>query len=103
MAFTADEDDEELFQLPVGKLIAEHLQMLLEYIIAMEPGSVRALNSDGLIPVQYASELNFPASVLYVLLRPYPSMLVHPSNPEVTRESSVNRSEQRKPRKLQRI
>ena len=100
------EGDDDKFQLPVGKLITEHLQSLLEYIIAMEPGSVRALNSDGLIPVQYASELNFPASVLYVLLRPYPNMLVHtslPSNPEVKRESSANRSKQRKPRKLQRI
>ena len=88
-AAAADDDSsiiyEEEFQLPVGKLKTEHLQKLLEYIIAMEPGSVRALNSDGLLPVQYASELGFPASVLYFLLRPYPDMLVHaflPSHPQ---------------------
>jgi len=103
-----DGNDEELYQLPVGKLCTESLQSLLGYIIALEPGSLRSLDSDGcLLPLQVACRLNFPASVLYNLLRPYPGMLVHnfslPSNPEVKRESSANRSEQRKPRKLQRI
>ena len=75
-----DGNDEE-YQLPVGKLNTEHLQSLLEYIIAAEPGSVCALGSDGLLPLHVASQLNFPASVLYVLLRPYPDMLFHPSLP----------------------
>ena len=75
-----DGNDEE-FQLPVGKLNTEHLQSLLEYIIAAEPGSVFTLGSDGLLPLQVASQLNFPASVLYVLLRPYPDMLVNASFP----------------------
>ena len=83
MAFVDGND--EKFELPVGKINTEYLQILLEYIIAMEPGSVHALNSDGFLPVQYASELNLPASVLYVLLRSYPDMLVHaffPSHPK---------------------
>jgi len=73
-------NDEE-FELPVGKLNLEDLHKLLEYIIAAEPGSVVALDSDGLLPLQVAIELNFPASVLYVLLRPYPDMLFHTSFP----------------------
>jgi len=90
-----DGNDEELYQLPVGKLCTESLQSLLGYIIALEPGSLRSLDGDGLLPLQVACRLNLPASVLYVLLRPYPGMLVRtslPSNPEVKRESSANRS-----------
>ena len=77
-AFTdvADDGNDEEFELPVGKLNTEHLQKLLEYIIAMEPGSVRALNNDGLMPLQVASQLNYPALVLNALLRPYPDALL---------------------------
>jgi len=77
-AFTdvADVGNEEEFELPVGKLNMEDLQKLLEYIIAMEPGSVCALNSDGLMPLPVASQLNFPALVLNALLRPYPDALL---------------------------
>jgi len=71
----ADGNDKE-FVLPVGKLNAEDLQKLLEYIIAMEPGSVCALNGDGMMPLQVASQLNFPDLVLNVLLRPYPGALL---------------------------
>ena len=76
-----DGNDKEYYQLPIGKLNTEQLQSLLEYIIAAEPGSVGALDHDGLLPLQVACQLNFPASVLYVLLRPYPDMLVHASLP----------------------
>ena len=72
----ADDGDDEEFELPVGKLSTEHLQSLLGYIIAVEPGSVRALDSDGLLPVQVASQLNFPNLVLNALLRPYPGALL---------------------------
>jgi len=78
-AFTelaADDGSDNEFQLPVGKLNTEHLQNLLEYIIAAEPGSVRALNGDGLLPLQAACLLNFPALVLHVVLRPYPGALL---------------------------
>jgi len=78
-AFTDVADDDgnnEEFELPVGKLNTEHLQKLLEYTIAMEPGSVLALNSDGLMPLQVASQLNFPDLVLNALLRPYPDALL---------------------------
>ena len=77
-AFTdvADDGNNEEFELPMGKLNTEHLQKLLEYILAMEPGSVRALNSDGLLPLQVASQLNFPELVLNALLRPYPDALL---------------------------
>ena len=78
-AFTdgdADDEADEEFELPVGKLNTEHLQKLLEYIIAAEPGSVRALDSDGLMPLQVASQLNFPDLVLNALLRPYPDALL---------------------------
>ena len=81
----ADNGNDEEFELSVGKLNTEHLQKLLEYIIAAEPGSVRVLNNDGLLPLQVASQLNYPASVLYFLLRPYPDMLVQaflPSHPQ---------------------
>ena len=71
-----DGNDEELFQLAVGKLSTEHLQKLLEYIIALEPGSVRALDRDGMLPLQVASQLNFPDLVINVLLRPYPGALL---------------------------
>ena len=70
-----DGNDEE-FQLPVGKLNTEHLQKLLEYVIAAEPGSVRTLDRDGLMPLQVASQLNFPDLVLNALLRPYPGVLL---------------------------
>ena len=78
-----DEDEEEeedcnrvKFQLPIGKLNTEHLQTLLECMVAAEPGSVRALDGNGLLPVQVASQLNFPDRVIYVLLRPYPGALL---------------------------
>ena len=64
------------FQLPVGKLNTEYLQSLLEYIIALQPGSVRALNSDGLLPLQVAWQMDFPDLALFVLLRPYPDALL---------------------------
>jgi len=76
-----DDEDAEEFELPVGTLNTESLQILLEYVIAAEPGSVVALNSDGLLPLQVAIELDFPASVLYVFLRPYPDILFHTSFP----------------------
>ena len=77
-AFTdvADDGNDEEFELPVGKLNTEHLQKLLEYIIALEPGSVRALDNDGLLPLQVACQLNFPDLVINVLLRPYPGALL---------------------------
>ena len=77
-AFTVGADDEadEEFELPVGKLNTEHLQKLLEYIIAIEPGSLRALDRDGRLPWQVATQLNFPDLVLYILLRPYPEALL---------------------------
>ena len=74
-AVFTDGDDEE-FQLPVGKLNTEHLSILLEFIIAVEPGSVRALDRDGLLPLQVACQLDFPALVVHALLRPYPGALL---------------------------
>jgi len=60
----------------VGKLRTEHLQMLLEFMIAAEPGSLRALDRDGLFPLQVATQLNFPDLVINVLLRQYPDALL---------------------------
>ena len=74
-AVFTDGDDEE-FQLPVGKLSTEHLQILLEHLIVAEPGSLRALDNEGLLPLQVASQLNFPDLVINVLLRPYPGALL---------------------------
>ena len=71
----ADGNDEE-FVLPVGKLNTEHLQKLLEFLIAAEPGSLRTLDSEGLLPLQVASQLNYPDLVLNALLRPYPDALL---------------------------
>jgi len=48
----------------------------LEYLIAAEPGSVRALDSDGLMPLQVASQLNFSDLVVNALLRPCPDALL---------------------------
>ena len=70
------DSDNEKFQLPVGKLNTEYLQILLEYVIAAEPGSVRTLDRDDLMPLQVASQLNYPDLVLNVLLRPYPGALL---------------------------
>jgi len=74
-AVFTDGDNEE-FQLPVGKLNTEYLQSLLEYIIALQPGSVRAMDHDGLFPLQVAWQMDFPDLVLNVLLRPYPGALL---------------------------
>jgi len=70
------EGTDDQFHLLVGKLNTEYLQILLECIIAAEPGSVRALDIDGLLPLQVARQLNFPDLVLNVLLRPYPEALL---------------------------
>ena len=70
------EGNNDEFQLAVGKLNTEYLQILLERIIAAEPGSVRALDRDGLLPLQVARQRNFPDLVLNVLLRPYPEALL---------------------------
>jgi len=69
------EQDEE-FQLPVGRLNTEQLQTLLEFAAAAERGSIRALDSDGLLPLQVACKLDFPDLVLNVLLRSYPDALL---------------------------
>ena len=74
VTFIAGNDKE--FELPVGKLNTEHLQMLLEFIVAAEPGSVRTLDSDGLLPLQVASQLKFPDLVLNILMRSYPDALL---------------------------
>lgn len=72
----ADDGNDEGFELPVGKLSTEHLQMLLEFMIAAEPGSLRAVDSDGLFPFQVATQLNFPDLVINVVLRQYPDALL---------------------------
>jgi len=64
------------FRLPIGKLNTEYLQSLLEYTIAAEPGSVRALDDNGLLPLQAACQLNFPDLVVHVLLHAYPGALL---------------------------
>jgi len=79
-------NDEDEFQPAVGKLNTESLQILLECIIAAEPGSVRTLDNisddddddDGLLllPLQVARQRNFPDLVHNVLLRPYPEALL---------------------------
>jgi len=60
----------------VGKLRTEHLQMLLEFMIAAEPGSLRALDGDGLFPLQVATQLHFPDLVINAVLRQYPEALL---------------------------
>jgi len=72
--FTGGNDGK--FQLPVGKLSTEQLQILLEHLIVAEPGSLRTLDGEGLLPLQVASQLNFPGLVINVLLRPYPGALL---------------------------
>jgi len=73
---TAFTHDTGFFRVPIGNLDAQDLQTLLGRLIAAEPGSVRALDRDGLVPVQVACQLNFPALVIHVLLRPYPGALL---------------------------
>jgi len=77
-AFTdvAEDGNDVEFELSVGKLNTEHLQMLLEFMVAAEPGSVRTLDRDGLLPLQVASLRNIPDLALYVLLRPFPDALL---------------------------
>jgi len=62
--------------LPIGTLECEHLQTLVQYLVAAEPGALGAQDANGWLPLQVAigSEL-FPDRVLYVLLRPYPDAL----------------------------
>jgi len=66
------ENDGVEFQLPIGTLDTEHLGMLLQFILEAQPDSIRTLNNNGLLPLQVAQKLDFPAEVLYVLLRPRP-------------------------------
>ena len=78
MTLIPESSNEDLIaKLTVGKLTSEDLQILLEYMIVNELGSICALNSDGLLPLQVASQLNsLPDLVIYVLLRPYPDALL---------------------------
>ena len=69
-------EDKNSFELTVGRGGAEFLQILLESLIVAQPGSIRARNSTGLLPLQVASELDFPDLVVNVLLRPYPGALL---------------------------
>ena len=77
-AFTdvADDENNVEFELAVGKINTEQLQMLLEFLIAAEPGSLRAVDDNGLLPLHVARQLNFPDLILNVLLRPYPDALL---------------------------
>jgi len=61
------EGNEDYFELAVGTLNTEELQNLLGLIVAKEPGSVSTQNSDGLLPLQVATQLNIPNPVLDVL------------------------------------
>ena len=69
-------EDSNRFELPVGRVDTEILQILLECLLVAQPGSIRARNGTGLLPLQVASELNFPDLVVNVLLRPYPGALL---------------------------
>jgi len=64
------------FRLPIGELDTQDLQTLLGHLIAAEPGSVCTLDSNGMLPLQVACQLNFPDLVINVLLRPYPPSLL---------------------------
>jgi len=77
VTFIAVEGYEDIIaELPIGKLTSEDLQILLEYLISNEAGSIRTLDNNGLLPLQVASQLNLlPDLVIYVLLRPYPDAL----------------------------
>jgi len=66
----------EKYHLSVGTLTNEHLQILLEHLILAEPGSLRALDANGLLPLQAACQSQFPDLVINVLLRPYPGALL---------------------------
>ena len=66
------ENDGVQFQLPIGTLDTEHLGMLLKFILEAQPDSIRALDDNGSSPLKVAQELDLPAEVLYVLLRPRP-------------------------------
>ena len=68
-------DGFERFHLSVGTLDLEQLQSLLELIVAAEPGTIAALDSDGLFPLQIACRLNFPVPVISMLLREHPESL----------------------------
>jgi len=71
-----EDGNEKKSRLEAGTLNMESLQSLLEYLIAAEPGSVRALDRDGWLPLQVACQRNFPDLVLNVLLRSYPDALL---------------------------
>ena len=73
---TITEDNQYCFKLSVGRLSVKYLQILLELLIAKVPGSICALNDDGLLPLQTACQLNFPDQMIYMLLRPCPDALL---------------------------
>jgi len=77
MTFIPEGNHSFIAALPIGMLTSEDLQILLEYMISNEAGSIRALDNNDLLPLQVASQLHFlPDLVFYVLLRPYPDALV---------------------------
>lgn len=73
---TFDDNGGEFLVRGFGSIHSAQMQNLLGRLMAAEPGSVHALDRNGLLPVQVASQLNFPVPVIYLLLRPYPGYLL---------------------------
>lgn len=67
-------DVDKKWQLPIGKLNTDQLQTLFGFLNVAEPGSIRTLVENGLLPLHTACHLHFPDLVIYVLLRAYPAL-----------------------------
>ena len=71
-----NDNGDPVYPLEVGKLDSCKFQILLECLVAEQPASVVTSDSDGLLPLQVACQLDFPAAMVNVLLRHDPSTLL---------------------------
>jgi len=65
------------FQMSIGTLELQHLLKVLEHLTALDAGTLSALNSDNLLPIQVAVARRFPEEVTFLLVRSNPDSLTH--------------------------
>ena len=68
--------DENLFPLPIGSLDLADLYFLLQCLLEQQPGSVRTLDGNNLLPLQVACQRDFPVGVIDLLVREDPGALL---------------------------
>jgi len=66
------------YQLSIGtSLRIDHLLAFLDHLIALDAGTLSALNAENKLPIQVAIARRFPEQITFLLVRHYPDSLVH--------------------------